>query len=479
MDEPNDGLFELDIFGQHQRPLYIQICLCFPMADSASRPAIERTLQDGLGRLAEVFPWIAGRVIRVEEDGSSGMKLKIQLPESTSQRTMSAEHETSSNGLPQSSMLVIKDLSAEIDPMEQLRQADFPMSKHDESLLCPLGTRPEQMDGYPVFLLQANFIQGGLLLTFESQHQAMDMTGHSHVMYLLDKACRKEAFTDEEVRVGNLERRRIIPTLDDESEQLDPTLGPQLSAPNAPASTRVANTTAPKSAPPPSSQEWSHFTFPSASLAKLKSHASTPLPPNTFISTDDALSALIWQSITRARLPRLAASTQAQTTLSRNVDTRRALGLPETYAGLVVSSTTHSRSMQALSTEPLDSIASSLRAAVLSPALVHQTKQSATALYNNPNSNSTPTPPTSRDPSTSLRLSSWAKETQIHSLDFGLGLGKPESIRRPRFFPAEGIVYLLPRDGEGGVGVGVCLRGEDMEGLREEGGWRRFARGGG
>ena len=54
----------------------------------------------------------------------------------------------------------------------------------------------------------------------------------------------------------------------------------------------------------------------------------------------------------------------------------------------------------------------------------------------------------------------------FYELDFNLGLGKPESVRRPRFFPVESSGYILPRRLDGELVVVVCLRDEDMERLR-------------
>jgi len=49
---------------------------------------------------------------------------------------------------------------------------------------------------------------------------------------------------------------------------------------------------------------WAYFPFNSTSLTVLKSLAKeSVILPNSYISTDDALSALIWQSVIRARLP--------------------------------------------------------------------------------------------------------------------------------------------------------------------------------
>jgi hypothetical protein len=59
-------------------------------------------------------------------------------------------------------------------------------------------------------------------------------------------------------------------------------------------------------------------------------------------------------------------------------------------------------------------------------------------------------------------LSSWAK-VDCCELDFNLGLGRPEAVRRPQFQPVESLIYLMPRTLGGEVAVAICLRDEDME----------------
>ncbi|KAK5121316.1 hypothetical protein LTR85_005482 [Meristemomyces frigidus] len=71
-------------------------------------------------------------------------------------------------------------------------------------------------------------------------------------------------------------------------------------------------------------------------------------------------------------------------------------------------------------------------------------------------------------------LSSWAKY-DLRSLDFALGLACPDSVRRPAFIPAEGIVYLLPKAQNGEIVVATCLRKEDVERLRTDGKWLQYA----
>lgn len=75
-----------------------------------------------------------------------------------------------------------------------------------------------------------------------------------------------------------------------------------------------------------------------------------------------------------------------------------------------------------------------------------------------------------------VKLSSWAKE-ELSGFDFGFGLENPEAIRRPAFGPGsrQGLVYLLPRDLDGSIVVGICLKCGDMERLKMDDRVRKYA----
>jgi trichothecene 3-O-acetyltransferase len=243
----------LDILGQQPLlKIYTQICFCFSVADASSHSAIINTLTNGLERLSASFPWLAGKVVNEGSgEGNSGI-FKI-IPLETIPR------------------LVVKDLRHDpsIQTMDALRGANFPFSMLDETVIAPcktlLGSSDESAsDPAPVFLLQANFITGGLLLTFVGQHNTMDMTGQGQITHLFSKACRNEQFTSEELSSGNLARRNLIPLLDDSYKQ-----GPELArqivkpTPSHPISNGTTGHLAP---PPPPKCTWTYFTFHPTSL---------------------------------------------------------------------------------------------------------------------------------------------------------------------------------------------------------------------
>ncbi|KAJ6072290.1 hypothetical protein N7467_010375 [Penicillium canescens] len=64
-------------------------------------------------------------------------------------------------------------------------------------MIAPRKTFVEKPNSDPasLFLIQANIITGGLILTFVAQHNTMDMTGQAHIIHLFSKACRDEFYT--------------------------------------------------------------------------------------------------------------------------------------------------------------------------------------------------------------------------------------------------------------------------------------------
>ncbi|KAK2754029.1 hypothetical protein FQN54_007198 [Arachnomyces sp. PD_36] len=436
----------IDILGQQSLlKIYTQITLCYSVTDVALHPEIVKTLTNGLERLSASFPWVAGKVVNEGSADGSTDTFKIKALDETPR-------------------LVVKDLRD--DPstptMDSLRRAKFPFRMLDESIVAPRNTLPgspeeSHLDTDPVLLVQATFITGGILLTFAAHHSTMDMIGQGQVISLFSKACWDEEFTPDELSVGNLDRQTLIPLLDSTYEA-GPELAYQIIKP-PPA-------TAPDDAPsPPPSSSWRYFTFSLASLTALKSLATNTLPKNdTFISTDDALTAFIWQSITRARLPRLSASTS--TTIARAVDVRNFLNVPKTYPGLMQNMTFHPSDFRKLTDAPLGVIASDLRSALTpeTSTLAYNTRALATYIDRSPDKSMTSFVAT-LDLSTDLMLSSWAK-LDFYDLDFGLGLGKPESVRRPQFPPVESLLYLMPKALDGEIAVAICLRNDDMERLK-------------
>jgi hypothetical protein len=192
-----------------------------------------------------------------------------------------------------------------------------------------------------------------------------------------------------------------------------------------------------------------------------------------YISTDDAISALIWQSVTRARLPRL--NPEAESTFARAVDPRRYIGIPLTYPGVVQNMAYNTCTLESLVEEPLGCVASRLRAAIdpKTSGLDYRTRALATALSHAADKNDFSVE-AAINLSSDIMLSSWSK-VDCYKLDFNFGLGKPEAVRRPQFRPVESLMNLMPKALDNEISAGICLTDEDMERLKADSELTKYA----
>ncbi|KAJ5857457.1 hypothetical protein N7455_008351 [Penicillium solitum] len=449
----------LDILGQTPGlyKLYTQICSIYRVPEASSHDTIIDTLTNGLDRLAKSFPWLTGQVINEGAgDGNSGV-FKITPLDKI--------------------QLVVKDLrhDSSAPTMDGLRQAKYPFTMLDENVIAPCttldlpGNLPSiTTESALVFCVQANFIEGGLMLTLVAQHNVMDMTGQDFIIGLLSKACHNEPFTSEELTVGNMDRSHAIPLLDDSY-----TPGPELAHQIVKPPPSVKDVILDPVTPPKST--WAYIEISAAQLGSLKALTTNTLPASTdFISTDDAVSAFIWKSIARARAPRLEVTSESLFT--RAVDMRQRFGIPQGYPGLLQTLTYNTDTIQKLSKEPLGIVAAELRSQ-LDPkknGLVFSTRALATFLSRSADKTKASFTATV-NVSSDFMLSSWSR-ISCYDLDFNLGLGKPEAVRRPHFTPVEGLGYLMPRSAAGEMPVGICLRDEDWERLMGDGEFTKYAK---
>ncbi|KAK6533797.1 hypothetical protein TWF694_002726 [Orbilia ellipsospora] len=467
--------FELDIFGQQGTPVYTQISLIYALPDASPQwyLSIVETLQTGLVRLSASFPWIAGQIIVEHPEGHPEHGSTNHAHPHGHGNSQNQEHvDHTSTGvykikyLDDIPKLVVKDLRGDTTAptMQKLREAKFPFRLLDESVVAPRKTlilpSPDPLN---VCLVQATFIDGGLIFTFLGHHAVMDGVGQGEMMNLLQKACRNEQFTPEELDIGNAPRKNIIP-LFPEDHQLGTELNHQL----------FSSQPGPPPPPPPATANgkhktphfnWEYYVFSGPNLKALKDEASNSLASG-YISTDDALTAFVWQAVVRARLPRLRPSDRV--TLARAVNVRSYLKIAETYPGNATNMSFHDSIAIHLISHELAAVATNLRASLdpKTSKLRNLTKAYATYLHRTPDKNSINLTAT-LDLSKDIMLSSWAK-LNSYDLDFGFGIGKPEAVRRPQFTGVESLMYLMPRKPDGEIAVALCLREDDLDRLNSD-----------
>jgi hypothetical protein len=216
------------------------------------------------------------------------------------------------------------------------------------------------------------------------------------------------------------------------------------------------------------------YSFPKAAVDTIVAEARATLTSG-YISTDDVLSAFVWQSVSRARRKRL--SPDVVTTLARSVNARRYLGIHEAYPGVVVNTAYSKLVVQDLIDMPLGSVAVKLREKVdpTTSNFGHYTRAVATLLSRSADKNVLRII-ARLNFSTDLILTSGASISESLPLDFGLGLGSPVAVRVPCPSPLglQSMVGFMPKSAQGDWTVGMCLRDDDLEHLETDASFLRY-----
>jgi hypothetical protein len=447
-------MYELSIFDQlPSLGAYTVISLLWPLDDGIQEEVVIALEKASLA-LTKSFPFLAGQVVNEKEKGTEGTSSGIY-------RITDYEPH---NGKPP---VRVKDVTNLCPSYEELRIRRAPMSMLDGNILSPMKGLPYYYDGsepLPVFILQANFIKGGLILSSACMHNALDMNGQGQVIRLLAQALRGEKFSEAQIWDGNVDRTKVIPLLKPDET---PLAHERLRSPS-----HLSN---PAFGGSPNPAPWKLFHFPGQKLVKLKEEAAKASGPGedvAWVSTNDALTAFVWQRSLIARSARLGKD--AESTLIRALNARRVTEppLPEGYMGHCVASAFRSGPVHEVAKDPLFETAVQIRKSLKLVDDYH-VRSMATTLASLEDK-TTFSYGAKFNPDTDLLLSSWA-ELKLYQCSFGPLLGKPEFIRRPLLTELESLVYFMPRTDDGGIAVAMSLREDDARVLMRDPVWTSYA----
>ncbi|KAL2810515.1 transferase family-domain-containing protein [Aspergillus granulosus] len=442
-----------DDIGQLVRlKTYTHLLLCFPVPEDQPKEAITAALHSASYKLAAAFPWLVAKVIHEgQAPGNSGSFKLAPCPKFEAPN----------------SLVIVKDRSGCSPSFDAIRRARGPSYMFDGKALGPVIAFPESYqesdeDPARVFVLQASFIKGGILLDAAAQHNFIDGGGLFQCMQLFAKALRGETFSDVEVEQGNRDRRTLIPLLGPGEPMLDH------------SHLRCPPTAASSSNPPPprAPAAWHFFRVPAVNVSKIKAQANSDLRNEgssiPFVSTNDALSAFLWKRLSGVRLAR-SNNPAELTKFSRALDARRAMGISSEYMGQMGYNATTRISFGELDNMSLGSAAALLRTKVQEMNTTHSIRSWATFIAGTADK-STIMFGGKFNPDTDIGVSSLA-HVELYTCDFG-PLGRPELVRRPNFRPLEGCVYFWSRTEQGDIDVLTCLNEIDIRGLREDSEWK-------
>jgi len=303
---------------------YTHILLAFRTSPGVSREDIISNLHAASKAMTDAMPWLGGHVVREGADPTtqkSGLTKVVSYPPGE-----------------RDSLVIFKDLTDTFSSLDALLAEGAPMTMLDGAPLNPRKALPESYDEAaegpaPVLVVQASFIDGGLLLGFAANHNMMDFNGCAIIISGFAKAARGAHFTKQEIDEANFDRRDAIKLLSPEEMKLRDVARYRVK-PQPEKEAASEGETKP-------AVEWVYFRFRGDKLRELKKAVSAAGLEGTdkWASTDDILSVLIGITVLSARVKRLGSPpSREQATLVRAVNARRFLDppLPKGYTGHTV-----------------------------------------------------------------------------------------------------------------------------------------------
>ncbi len=448
------------IFGQMCWDTYTVGVLGFRTAADQTPNTITQGLDQAAIKLLAAYPFLAGQVVvEGRSDTNSGTYKIVPYPPHSGKSPVRR-----------------KDCTQLCASYDEIIRADAPFSMLDGEVLCPvkgLGYTYDQAEETPVFIVQANFVQGGLLLCFASMHNALDMNGQDVLMRQLATLMRGEELDKKLVALGNQDADSIVPLLRDGE------VGLELEYMRKPSSLGPGGGGPPPALP--SMPRWVYMRFPNDKLAELKKLASPDA--NARVSTNDAITAFYTQRLTVLRIAAGRLSRDESLHCLRAADGRAKLNppVPKGYLGhLVGLAYTEWPAASTVADSPLSKVTQDLRASLQEvddfnirslATLIHTTEDKTTIFYG-----------AKKKHGKDIFISSWAQMDLARTCDFGPLLGgdghdgRPDFVRRAKMDIVPDLTYVMPRNRNGDMHLGACLFEEDIEALEGDEEWQRYTR---
>ncbi|KPI37349.1 Trichothecene 3-O-acetyltransferase [Cyphellophora attinorum] len=423
--------------GQVTFDSYTIIVLGFRVANDA-RDKAAAALDAASMKLTTAFPWLAGQVvIEGRTESKSGKYAIVPYPEQEGK-----------------SLVRTKDCTELCPSYDEILAAKAPFSMLDGDILVstsPMGYNMPQSVPWPILVIEANYIDGGLLLAFSTQHTGADMTGQGRIITYFAQALRHESFDPEDVREGNRTPDTVKFITKDEQAH-------SLAGLHRPSQLQVKY---PTPVPPKAAMPWVYYRVSAANAKHLKSLSKA-------YSTNDAITAFYVQTHTNVRAAAGVLKGDEAVVLQRAMSIREQCGYSDRYLG----STAGSPSTTLYPNTDLVTVAAQLRKD-LKNIDTHYARSFATALALDDDSTKYYYGADNRM-GKDLVVSSWAK-LPLCNTSFGEEMGGyPGFVRRPNLAPAP-VTYILPLTRDGDVDLAICTTPDDHKLLQEDKEWCKYA----
>ncbi|KAI1616946.1 transferase family-domain-containing protein [Exophiala viscosa] len=420
---------------------YIRICLAYRLPSRDMLLEIQIKLNNFVRKTVDAKPYLSGFVVAVKEPNKQVGAVKIKF---------------SDQDFLEYPMVKIRHLSQQEVPYtyDQLNEMGMPPSVLKPDLVSAL-TESADDERAPVFRVQANVVEGGLIVSIYLHHCISDGTGFA---LLTTGSLLNDDFTFERHLDG---KGHGMPSL---SRRLDAfahhqSIVRQELSYNSPNQINDRHLKCKVIKPAGELNEGSKAKgrgcIMSLSLEKLAGLKSA-LEGHTdgkFITQNDALLALLWHSMTKARIPSLASGpslvTESKLLIPVNIRNKLKKPLSESYFGAAVdfaSAKMRLSDLALFSNAALALSAMVIREAINNVDEPYIRQAIALARYVDPKVDVRDLQASNMDRSTGadMYVTSWEK-LRCYDATFEMGLGRPDWIRKP-WSKDPGSCIVLPRD---------------------------------
>ncbi len=439
---------------------YTRFILCFGLESDFPHNEVTQILRQGLEATVATVPVLNSLVVSATD--SKGREIKDIRP-----------HDVA--------MFTVKDHTGKDLDFGEIRSRGFPGHIFDGDMLCPTGIFAVPGCPMPVFLAQANFITGGLLLGLSVWHGALDGASITTILRLWAQNCAAvqdprtlsvdpyilsaDAFDKSSLSKISPAKEK---TVKDHPEFL---LLPEMPTALPPILTRTLKTQT--------------FYLSPASISALKELAS---PKNSasaqteysWVSTNTAISALVWRSVIAATYAHEFPITDSVSQFSSPLNARKRMD-PPLAPDLVASAWCFQSSQLPINTLLESSIADV--ALVVRKGTDNADSEYIESLISMIDGLPNPSllmPVAFIDIlKTCSMLTSWAG-FRMYDFDWGNALGgRCERVRTMASGMFNGMQVVLPeltKEMRGGLEVVIGLEDDAMERLKGDELWMKFAR---
>lgn len=442
---------------------YIRICLAYRLPSMDMLSEAHTKLNNFVRKTVDAKPYLSGFVVPVKEPNKQVGAVQIQF---------------SDRDFLEYPDVRVRHFNRQEVPYsyDQLNEMGMPPSVLKPDLVSAL-TESADEDRAPVFRVQANVVEGGLIVSVYLHHCISDGTGFG---LLTSGSVLNDDFTFKRHLEGNGHSMPSLSMRLDAFARHKSIVRQELSYSSAnQINDRHLKCKAIK--PVGELDEGNKvkgrgciMSIPMEKLAGLKAALDAHTDGN-FITQHDALLALVWHSMTRARIPSLASEppvTESKLLIPVNIRNKLKKPLSESYFGAAIDFASAKMQLSHLANSSEGALARSaivIRDAINNVNEPYIRQAIALARYADPKIDVRDLQASNmnRSGGADMYITSWEK-LRCYEATFEMGLGRPDWIRKP-WSKDPGSCIVLPRDERKAyLEVVIQMTGGDMARLLDD-----------